>query len=157
MVRKLTNISDCVNRVNAAISDGSINFCFINEAPKLVKLISRGGYCAYKNTVYVPVKHLELASSARAKDRSLATAKVLPWVMAIDDGRTNSILDVAKLLYSNSDRCFYFLYEYLFLKAVSNDFSDLVYGGFVNSRRHWWGLRVKPEKVVEMLRSVLRR
>lgn len=126
-------------------------FEMISEAPLWLRLLSRGRYCAYKNNIYVPSFHLELVSSKHDADRTLATAKLLPWLMLLHDAPNNKvcfILAIASLL-SVKYQMHYFLYEFLFLKATKHPFYDVVSIGFMTTRRKWFGLKSVSFEEVE--------
>jgi hypothetical protein len=155
MGNKLLPLDKCIEIVNAAIENKEINFVFLEDAPKLVKLLSSGEYCAYKNTVYVPSIHLKLSTSANESDRAVATAKLLPWIMAIKDGKTSSLYQMRKLLTDYKLRSFYFMYEYVFLVASENPYADTIFGGFVCSRKGWLGKRYPTEQIIDYLQTLL--
>ena len=89
LFNKLQCISYVLTYLNTILTEESISFELISEAPKWLRLISRGNYCAYKNIIYVPSVHLELVSSPSDIDKTVATAKLLPWVMALHDNNIN--------------------------------------------------------------------
>ena len=142
--------------VDTSISTGTISFDFLSNAPFLIKLISNGRYCAYRTTVYVPIDHLTLVSSEHPSDRLVATSKVLPWVIAMRDGHLASYFNVWKFLHDYRLVCKYFLYEFGLLKSNNHPQADIIYGGFVVSRKTFWGRLIDPDVVVAQLRSSIK-
>lgn len=157
MENNLLPLDKCIEIINTVIENKEVNFVFLEDAPKLVKLLSSGEYCAYKNTVYVPSIHLNLSTSSNESDRTVATAKLLPWIMAIKDGRTNSLYQMTKLIKNYKLRSFYFMYEYLFLVASESPYADVVFGGFVSTRKNWFGRRYPTDDIINYLKSLLTR
>lgn len=156
MQNKLVPVPECVSYVNEVVRNEAVSFCFVSDAPFLVRLLSRGDYSAYKNVVYVPRIHFDLATSANEYDRTIATAKLLPWIMAIKDRETRSLAGLFSLMNNVRKRSFYFLYEYGFLKFAGIPYADQVYAGFISTRRKWLGLRrVDPADVVTILNTYL--
>lgn len=131
-------------------------FEMISEAPLWLRLLSRGRYCAYKNNIYVPAFHLELVSSKHDADRTLATAKLLPWLMLLHDAPGNKVglwLSIMSLV-SVRYQIHYFLYEFLFLKATKHPFYDVISVGFMTTRATWFGLmHVSFERVEAFMQA----
>lgn len=153
---KLQCISYVLKYLNTVLTNETISFELISEAPKWLRLISRGNYCAYKNTVYVPNFHLELVSSPSDVDRTLATSKLLPWVMLLHDNNTNiSKLKALQGLLSLSYQIHYGMYEFLFLKATNNEFYELVTVGFMTSRKMFSIFKTLPYKAIELWMSAI--
>ena len=155
MESKLVAIPDCVTYVDAVVANGTIKFVFLDDAPFWIKVISNGSYCACGDTVYVPIDHLKLASSIREKDRTIATAKLLPWVMALRDGHLTSVWKTWMFLKNYKLTSQYFIYEYGFLRLHSNSFSELILTGFIASRRSFFGRKIKPEYVIDHMKQFL--
>lgn len=148
---KLQTMPYVINHISKTIHGEQSPFEMISEAPLWLRLLSRGRYCAYGNTIYVPAFHLELVSSKYDADRTLATAKLLPWVMLLHDapnGRVPFLLTLASL-FSTSYQTHYFLYEFLFLKATKHKFYDVISIGFMTTRRTWFGMKKLAYESVE--------
>ena len=147
---KLQHISYVLKYLNTVLTDESVSFELISEAPKWLRIISRGNYCAYKNIVYVPSFHLELVSSESDVERTLATSKVLPWIMLLHDNNgTVSKWKTLQGLLSLSYQIHYGMYEFLFLKATNNKFYELVTVGFMTSRKIFNMFKI-PYKAIEI-------
>ena len=155
MPSNLIDIPECVNYVNAAVESGAVKFCFLSDAPFLVKLLRNGGYCAYKNTVYVPLGHFNLASSSNESDRTIATAKILPWVMTIKYNQVPSLWKTWCVLSNYETLAKYFYYEYGFLKVSNHPFAEIILAGFLNSRKTRLGRKVPPETVIDCMKQIM--
>ena len=150
LFNKLQCISYVLTYLNTILTEESISFELISEAPKWLRLISRGNYCAYKNIIYVPSVHLELVSSPSDIDKTVATAKLLPWVMALHDNNINiSKWKALQLLFSLPYQIHYNLYQFLFLKATNNQFYELITVGFMTTCRHFIIFKKIPYKQIE--------
>ena len=155
MESKLVAIPDCVTYVDAVVANGTIKFVFLDDAPFWIKVISNGSYCACGDTVYVPIEHFKLVTSKNDSDRTVATAKLLPWVMALKDGYLTSVWKTWLFLNNYKLVARYFLYEYRFLKYASNPYADVIFGGFAMSRKTFFGRRIPPEDIVTYLNTFL--
>lgn len=155
---KLQTMSYVINHVSKTIHGDESPFEMISEAPLWLRLLSRGRYCAYGSTIYVPAFHLELVSSQYDADRTLATAKLLPWVMLLHDAPGGKIPFLLTLtsLFSVSYQIHYFLYEFLFLKATNHKFYDVISVGFMTTRRSWLGIKkLAYESVQSHMQAIL--
>lgn len=148
LTHKLQTVPYTVSYLNSLVNKETISFEMLSEAPLWLRLLSRGGYCGYKKSIYVPNVHLEMIKSEHDTDKTLATAKLLPWVMCFHDNKENiSFSQTFKLLFSTRHQIHYTLYELLFLKATSNKFYELITVGFMTSRRK--GLKKMPYDAVQ--------
>ncbi len=154
---KLQTVPTVVTYLNNLVTKEAISFEMISEAPLWLRLISRGQYCGYKKSIYVPPFHLEMIASKHDTDKTLATAKMLPWVMCFHDSNENiSAWKAFKMLFSVRHQIHYTLYELLFLKATNNKFYELVTVGFMTTRKSLWSIRKMPyEKVEHFVTSIL--
>ena len=153
---KLQSIPYVITYLNKLISDETISFELLSEAPLWLKLLSRGQYCGYKNVIYVPKVHLELVSSEYDTDKTLATAKMLPWIMCFHDGKNRiSVSQLLKLLFFVRYQIHYTLYELLFLKATNNKFYQPITLGFMITRRHFWSFKKLAYDKVEAFTSAI--
>lgn len=152
--KKIQTVPYVINHINTTITSEQSPFEMITEAPWFVRLISKGQYCVYKETVYVPSFHLELVKSAHEEDRTLATSKVLPCIMLLHDFKSVSLFRMIKFLYTLKYQLHYFLYEFLFLKAADSRFYELVTMGFLTSRKQYL-TKVPPEIIEAQLREIL--
>lgn len=102
------------------------------------------------------MEHFKMATSTNESDRTVATAKLLPWVMAIRDGHLTTIIDTWKFLHSYKLQAKYFVYEYGFLKASDNTFAEMILAGFIGSRKSFLGFKkIPPETVIDYMRLFL--
>lgn len=141
--------------VTGEVSD-SLDFKVISDAPWFVRLLSRGAYCAYGTTVYVPSMHLELMKSKHDEDRGLATAKVLPYIMAIHDNDSISVTKFLSLMFNTRYQAHYFVYEFLFLKMVNHQFKEVILTGFLTSRRNILGFKRTFESVEKYIQDIFK-
>ena len=155
MESNLVAIPECINYVNTVVDTGKIKFSFLSDAPLLIKIISNGGYCACGDTVYVPQEHFQLVTSKNEADRTIATAKLLPWIMAIKDGRLTSVWKTWLFLKNYKSLARYFMYEYGFLKFAKNPYCEIILGGFVTSRTTFFGRKLPPEDIIQYLNTYL--
>ena len=151
----LVTIPECVKYVDDVVTSQAVKFAFLSDAPFLVKVISNNGYCACKDTVYVPQDHFTLASSKNTQDRTVATAKLLPWIMALKDGHLTSVWNTWKFLRNYRLLAKYFIYEYAFLKTSESPYSELILAGFVSTRKTFFGRRLPPETVLQHIKTFL--
>jgi hypothetical protein len=155
MENKLESLEQCIDYVNLALKDNLIQFVCLDDAPTLVKFFSSGEYCAYKNTIYVPSFHLKLSTSTNESDRTVATAKLLPWIMAVKDNKVASYISMRKMITNYKLRAFYFLYEYMFLLKSEHPHAATIFGGFVCSRKTWCGKLLDPDIVTDYMQEVI--
>ena len=155
MGSSLVAIPECVNYVNTVVDSGKVKFCFLEDAPFLIKAISNGSYCACGDTVYVPLEHFQLVTSKNENDRTVATAKLLPWIMALKDGKLSSIWKTWLFLKSYEKLATYFLYEYGFLKFAKSPYCEAILGGFITTRKTFFGKRVPPDTVVTFINNLI--
>lgn len=152
---KLQTISYVLKYLDTVLTNESVSFELLSEAPKWLRVVSRGNYCAYRNVIYVPSFHLELVSSESDIERTLATSKLLPFIMLLHDNNENiSKLKALQSLLSLSYRIHYGMYEFLFLKATDNKFYELVTVGFMTSRKLFNVFKV-PYKTIETWMSAV--
>ena len=135
---KIKPLPYVLEHIKETIHDEVSPFEMISEAPAWLRLLSRGRYCAYKDVIYVPSFHLELVSSKFDEDRTLATAKLVPWVMLLHDVKKLSVFGAIKALVSLKYQVHYFIYEFLFLKATNHKFFDTISLGFMTTRKKWY-------------------
>jgi hypothetical protein len=133
-----------------------LDFKMLSEAPWFIRLLSRGNYCAYGTTIYVPSLHLELIKSKHDEDRGLATAKILPYVMAIHDNDSISFTKFLELMFSTRYQAHYFIYEFLFLKMVNHQFKEVILTGFLTSRRNILGFKRTFESVEAYIQAIFK-
>ena len=151
---KLQTLQYALDHVAKTIDSNNSPFEMISQAPWFIRLLSRGQYCVYKNTIYVPMFHLELVRSQHEADRTLATSKVLPCIMLLHDNKTVSFVTFMQYLYNINYQLHYFLYEFLFLKATESRFIQTVFMGFLITRRKWFR-KASPEMVQQQLCVIL--
>ncbi len=152
--KKLQTIPYVVSHLLEITKENNSPFELLSQAPWYIRLLSRGQYCMYKNTVYVPSFHLELVKSPHEEDRTLATAKLLPCVMFLHDTGSVSLFKMLNFLYNLNYQLHYFLYEFLFLKAADSKFYSVIVMGFIASRRQFFK-RISPEIIEKSLRNIL--
>lgn len=152
---KLQPISYVINHVSTSVNGDNSPFEMLSEAPIWLRLLARGGYCAYGNTIYVPSFHLELVSSQYDADKTLATAKLLPWIMLLHDEKSVSFRALCKALFSLDYQLHYFLYEFLFLKATKHRFFDVISLGFMTTRRTWYKKKLTYEDCESRMQAIL--
>lgn len=143
-----------IDVVKASTKEDTSPFEMLSQAPWFVRLASRGQYCVYKNTVYVPSFHLELAMSKCDEDRALSTAKALLCLMLLHDYKNVSFFRMLSFLYSLKYQLHYFLYEFLFLKATKHVFYATITMGFMSSRKLFMK-KLSTDTVEEYLRAIL--
>ena len=152
--KQVQSIPYVINYLTSSLEKETYSFEILNEAPWYVRLLSLGRYCAYKKTIYVPIFHLQLVKSEHQDDRNLATAQILPWLMLLHDHESVSLFKLMQSLYSLKYQLHYFLYTFLFLKAIESRFYEMITTGFIVSRRK--GLkRVSPQLIETYLTSIL--
>jgi hypothetical protein len=157
--KKLYPLAYVLKYTNDAVianDSATVDFKLISDAPWFIRLLSRGTYCAYGTTVYVPSLHLELVKSKYDEDKELGTAKVLPYVMAIHDNDKISFLKFLSLLFNTRYQAHYFIYEFLFLKMVNHQFKEPIFIGFLTSRRNIFGMKRTFESVELYIQSVFK-
>jgi hypothetical protein len=154
---QLDTISDDVTTL---LENNKIDFKNITDAPWFVRLTSHWfneTYLAYLNTVYVPEGHIAMAQSKEPEQRIIATSKLLPWVYAIKNGSVSSKLQFLHTVLNSATRCYYFLFEYALLKSHElSETPELVATGFISSRRNFIGLRKNPDKLLTILKTLLK-
>jgi hypothetical protein len=155
LARKLQTIPYVIAHINKSINGEASPFELLSQAPLWLRLVSRGRYCAYRNVIYVPSFHLELVSSKYEADRTLATAKLLPWVMLLHDVESVSLLTALKSLFYLPYQLHYFLYEFLFLKATNHKFFEVISMGFMTTRSKWFGMKKLSYEDVELHMRVI--
>lgn len=128
---------------------------FISDAPLLIRFLSRGGYCTYNKTIYVPSMHLQLMGSKHDEDKNLATAKLIPSIMLLHDNDSISFSVFLKMLFLPRYQIHYFIYEFLFLKYTEHEFTKLILDGFLTSRHTWYGKDIPFDTVEETIRAIL--
>ena len=133
-----------------------LDFKMLSEAPWFIRLLSRGSYCAFGTTVYVPSMHLELMKSKHDEDKGLATAKVLPYIMAIHDNTSISFSKFLALMFNTRYQAHYFIYEFLFLKLMDHRFKETIFTGFLTSRRNIFGFKRSFEEVEDYIQSIFK-
>jgi hypothetical protein len=157
LTSKIYNIRDAIEYTTIGLQQEKYNIELSLDAPKWLRICSTGGYCAYKNTIYVPAVHLQLVSSKFEEDRSLGTAKLMPWIMLIKDNNENvSFLTAIKSLFNLKYQLHYFIYEFLFLSAINHPFKDTIGLGFMISRRRFFiklSLPTVQKKIEKMLQA----
>lgn len=146
--------------VDVLLKDGKIKFRALEEAPKLLQLFSSlycEPYIAYKDTIYVPLGHVEAAQSKEPNQRIIATSKLLPWVYAIKNGSVSSYFTFIRSMVNASIRSYYFLFEFSLLKAheIPRETADLVAVGFISTRRNLFGFKRNPDKLLKILKTLL--
>ena len=154
LTTKLQTISYVVSYLNKTLSNESISFELLSEAPLWLRFLSKGQYCGYKNTIYVPKFHLELVKSEHDTDKTIATGKILPWLMLYHDTKTISILSTLRLLFITRYQIHYTLYEILFLKATKNKFYEVIALGFITSRKGIFG-KLSYDTVEKYISNIL--
>ena len=154
--KKFQTVSYTLAYLTDVLAKTSISFELLSEAPLWLRLLSRGQYCAYNKTIYVPTTHLELVASEHDTDKTVATGKTLPWVMLIHDNQRISFIKLLQMLYSISYQTHYTLYEILFLKATHNKFYELISLGFMTSRKSIFSFKAMPyTKIQDHLATIL--
>jgi hypothetical protein len=145
--------------VTKLLEENKVQFKSIEEAPRIIKKLSifcNDLYISYKDTVYVPVGHVDVAQSKDAKDRVIATSKLIPWVYAVKNGSVSTIPNLLNTLFSTQVRSYYFLYEYALLKSHDlPEIPELVATGFISTRRNFLGFRKNSDKVLLVLKAML--
>ena len=153
--KQLHTLSSAIDILKDSVKNKTIEFALISDAPFYIRLFSRGEYCAYKNVIYTPELHLSLVCSKHEEDRSLSTAKLLPFIMLINDYKSISFFRFLCFKYSNKYKLHYFLYEFFFLKFISHPLYEPISIGFMTSRRSWIGKKLSYEFVENRLNSIL--
>ena len=150
--KRLYPLEYALNFVKSTVDqpDG-YDFKILADAPMWIRLLSRGTYCAYGTTIYVPSMHLELMKSDHVEDRSLATSKVLPLIMLLHDHDKVNLALFLKMLLNVRYQAHYFIYEFLFLKFVEHKFKDVVSAGFITTRHSLYLRRKLTWEAVESL------
>lgn len=154
------NLECLASDVTSCLDDHQIAFKAFDEAPKLVKILSKifnEPYLALGNTIYVPDDHVVLVSSENTTYRIIATSKLLPWVYAIKNESVKSMLSLFKMLSNTEVRCYYFLFEYALLRShdLNASVSDDITTGFISTRKTWLGFKKDPEEVLQVLKNTL--
>lgn len=142
-------------KLTESIKTGTIVVTKVSDAPFWLRLLSRNGYCAYKNTVFVPEFHMYLVQSTSKDDTSVAMSKLLPWVMLASDGMVENFSGVFNSLYQLKTRCFYWLYEYFYLLASENKYTGLIRLGFMTTRKRFGLLKLTYDEVEYILNIYL--
>lgn len=153
----LDNIGEDVDQL---IKNNKLQFRALIQAPKLLKLISEvfcEPYIAYKDTIYVPLGHIEAAQSKEPGQRIIATSKLLPWAFAIKNGSLSSWWSLLYTITNSTIRNYYFLYEFSLLKAheLPADTSELVAIGFVSTRRNIFLFKKNPDKLLRNMKTLI--
>ena len=152
----LESISSEVTRL---LREDKVQFKSMEEAPWFIKKLSvfcNDLYIGYKDTVYVPIGHEDVAQSKDAKDRVIAASKLIPWVYAVRNGSVSTLFGLLNTLFSTQIRSYYFLYEYALLKSHElPEIPELVATGFISTRRNFFGVRKNPDKVLVILKAML--
>lgn len=155
---KLYPINFALNIAKEVSNNTDITFASILDAPKIIKLLSFGRYCAYKNVIYVPTFHFSLVSSKHDEDRTIATAKLLPWIMLLHDVKRVSFFTFLKSLYSLKYQIHYFLYEFGFLLALNHKFLETIAVGFMTTRYNLLTChRLTYDEVLAHMTEILRK
>lgn len=154
---QLKDLGYVTSYIKEAVAKEWISIASLSDAPLWLRIMSRGDYCAYKNTVYVPSHHYSLVSSKSVTDRNLSTAKLCKWFMAIHDYKNISFPILTKLLYNNKYTIHYFLYEFFFLSGSEHPYKDLITLGFLSSRRTWYGRRINFEVILSYANELMLR
>lgn len=152
--KKLQTVDYVAEYVHANINGDNSPLEMLSQAPWYIRLLSHGDYCVYKDKIYLPDFHFQLAKSAHKEDRTLATAKLLPVIMFLHDYKSVSLFKMLQYLYSLKYQLHYFLYTFLFLKATKSQFEDIIGMGFIVSRRHWF-IRMAPDNISKELDKIL--
>lgn len=146
--------------VDSTLDSGKVDFKSLQDASWWLKAFSKlygEYYFAYKNIIYVPEAHVSLATSQDNQTRVIATSKVLPWVYAIRNDSVSSIFKFLHTMLNIEIRSYYFLFEFSMLKSHDiQDIPELIATGFLSSRKTFLGIRHNPEKVVKILKQLLR-
>lgn len=153
---KIRSLQQAIEYTTLGLKEDKYSIELISEAPKWLQIVSRGSYCAYKNTVYVPLLHLQLVASKFEEDRTLGTAKILPWIMLIQDKTEHvSVYTSIKSLLFLSYQLHYFIYEFLFLSATNHPFKEAIGLGFMASRKRI-GIRIPVKTIKKYLEDILK-
>ena len=161
-INKLPNIilSDISGDVTKLLEANKVIFKPMEEAPWWIRKFSNiysEYYLAYKNTLYVAVGHVAIATSKNPTDRIIATSKLLPWVYAIKNGSVSSLFKFLQTMFSIEVRSYYFLFEFAMLKAHElPEIPELIATGFLSSRKNALGMKRNPEKIALILKRLIR-
>lgn len=165
MSKQLNNLpnielSEISTEVTACLEAGKVVFKSMEEAPWWIRKFSNiysEYYLAYKNTLYVAVGHVAIATSKNPTDRIIATSKLLPWVYAIKNGSVSSLFKFLQTMFSIEVRSYYFLFEFAMLKAHElPEIPELIATGFLSSRKNALGMKRNPEKIALILKRLIR-
>lgn len=152
--KKLHHLSTVLKYASSFPGEG-YDIMLLSDAPFFVKLLSRGTYCAYNTTVYVPSTiHLELVQSKHEEDRTLATAKLLPFIMLFYDNTKVSFWLFLAMVFTTRYQVHYFIYEFLFLKYTEHPFKEIILVGFLTSRRNLLGFKLCFDTVQARIKSI---
>ena len=147
------------SEVSKLLEENKVQFKSMGEAPWIVRKLSvfcNDLYIGYKDTVYVPDGHVDVAQSKDAKDRVIAASKLIPWVYAVKNGSVSTMFNLLNTLFSTQVRSYYFLYEYALLKSHDlPEIPELVATGFISTRRNFLGFRKNSDKVLLVLKAML--
>lgn len=150
---KLHSLSYVIDYVRTSLNeDNGYEIQLLSEAPLLVRLLSRGTYCAFGRTVYVPNLHLELVKSKHEEDNNLATSKLLPFIMLIHDNKSIGISLFLHMLFNVRYQAHYFIYEFLLLKYIEHPFKEVIFVGFLTSRG--WPKHYSFEKIEAYIQAI---
>ena len=154
---KIYSLQEVLAITNQLIEKEAVSFDAVSSAPKWLRLLSKGGYCIYKSTVYVPDIHYALVSSESQHDRNLATAKLLPYIMFLWSKASLKVSFFNCLSYflSYKKQSRYFIYEFFYLKGCDHPHTTLISASFLNTRK-FFGRLVPSAKVEDYMLSLLR-
>jgi len=149
----LYSLAKVMEITNAFLNRGDIRIVSISEAPWWIRLLSKRSYFLYNDIIYVPDDHMTLSKSKSLVDNTLATAKLLPWIM-MRYNKQDSLLDV--MITKLTDRyIYYFAYEYMFLLYSENPLTKVVLNGFLLSRTDYMGRVIPPSDTLLKLTILL--
>lgn len=154
---KIYSLQEVLTITNQLIEKEAVSFDSVSSAPKWLRLLSRGGYCIYKSTIYVPDIHYALVSSESQHDRNLATAKLLPYIMLLWSNASLrvSFLNCLAYFFSYKKQSKYFIYEFFYLKGCDHPHTTLISASFLNTRKIF-GKLISSTKVEDYMLSLLR-
>jgi hypothetical protein len=155
----IIKLSDINDDVTALLESNGVDFKPMEAAPWWIRKFSER-YCEYyipyKQTLYVATGHIAIATSEVSQDRVIATSKILPWVYAIKNGSVSSLYKFLRTMFNSEIRCYYFVYEFVFLKCHElQEVPELVATGFLSTRKNILGFKKNPDDLVDILRKLL--
>ena len=152
---KITTLGKAIEYVTLGLRDEKYSINLLSDAPFWLRLLSRGQYCSYRNTVYAPSFHLELVSAKSDETRSIATAKLLPHIMMIRDCNGNvSKLSSLLHLFNIRYQIHYFIYELMMLRSIKHPLEEPISLGFITSRKRF-GIRLNERIVYKFINATL--